>query len=49
MGESCRTLEEGEKYTIVVGKPDRGEQWREIGLLARIILKKFLKTQAVKL
>jgi hypothetical protein len=42
MGESCKTLAEGEKYTIIVGKPDRGEQWSEIGLHTRIILKKVL-------
>jgi hypothetical protein len=45
MGESCKTLGEGKKYTFIVGKHDRGEQWREIGLHARIILKKFLKMQ----
>jgi hypothetical protein len=47
MGDSCKTLEEDKKYIIIVGKPDRGEQWREIDLHARIILKKFLKTQVV--
>jgi hypothetical protein len=33
MGESCKTLGEGKKYTIIAGKPDRGEQWSEIGLM----------------
>jgi hypothetical protein len=40
MAESCKTLGEGKKYTIIVGKHDRGEQWREI-------LKKLLKMQVV--
>jgi GTPase Era involved in 16S rRNA processing len=47
MGESCKTLGEHKKYTVIVGKHDRGEQWKEIGLQARIILKTFLKTQVV--
>jgi len=45
MGKSCKTLGDDKKYTIIVRKFDRGEQWREIVLHAWIILEKFLKTQ----
>jgi hypothetical protein len=47
MGESCKTLREGKKYTILVRKPESNRIIAKYKFNAKIILKSFLLKQVV--